>query len=153
VPSARSISDPPFEKAVSSVGSLPMPSIADLFAHGTTPTTQRSESALCPSVTQGKPRPLGITNYVLVVRGSRGAQDRRLSRFIWLGSGEHSRHYRLQEATRAERTNLARRRSFRARHSPLMQHVARSRCAAETFRARDAQVTTAIPFDVTVGAA
>jgi hypothetical protein len=35
---------------------------------------------------------------------------------------------------------------------PLMQHVARSRCAAEILRARDAQVTNRFPFEVTVPA-
>jgi hypothetical protein len=35
----------------------------------------------------------------------------------------------------------------------LMQHLARSRCAAETLQARDAQVTNRIPFEVITAAA
>jgi hypothetical protein len=62
--------------------------------------------------------------------------------------------YRLHEATGAERTNLtlADGQSGLATPPP-MQHVTRSRCAAETLQARDAQVTNRIPFEMIIAAA
>jgi hypothetical protein len=91
---------------------------------------------------------------MLVPRGHRRRRSQRLR------PGTHS----LTESGRdlSERllplvdwviANAADRQSPIGRHSPLMQHVARSRWEVVTFRARDDEVTSGIPFQVITSAA
>ena len=100
-----SVNDPPFEKAVSSVGSLPMPSIAGLRVVGAIPfgssDSEPSRRSVPVSAEEATAR-----DYQLCARreGSRGAQDRRITRTGRAGLSEYKRHYRpLLAGSRTER--------------------------------------------------